>query len=55
MAKNTINTEEINQLLSSKKKGDLRKVVKIIASNGLADFNDNLFNILSDYVSDEKM
>lgn len=55
MAKNTINTEEINQLLSSKKKGDLRKVVKIIASNGLGDFNDNLFKILSDYVSDEKM
>lgn len=30
MAKNTINTKEINQLLSSKKKGDLRKVAQIL-------------------------
>ncbi|MNX42351.1 hypothetical protein D3C86_727710 [compost metagenome] len=55
MAKNTIKTEEIKQLLSSKKKGDLRKVVKVIANNGLSDFNSDLFQILDNYISDEKM
>lgn len=55
MAKNTVDVEVIKEQLSSGKKTDLRKAVKLIAKNDLTEFSDNLFAVLSDHISDGKM
>jgi len=55
MAKSIVNNNTVSELLSSDKKGDLRKGVKLAVNNVLYDFADDLYNILNNHISDGKM
>ncbi|WP_312076436.1 hypothetical protein [Chryseobacterium sp.] len=54
MAKD-INNLEIEELLNSSKKVDVKKIIKLITKENLIEYLDKTFEILNEFISDPKM
>ncbi len=49
-----VNRQDLDDLLESKKKSDIRKAIKVISKSELSGYEDSLFAILSKSIYDEK-